>query len=132
QRSHGSLQLAIELYRNALNVRRKHQPGTEFVTLHELGKTYVLNNQCDEGDKCFREAVELISKDYYAEHPLIAPILDDWTYSCIEQGKLVEASNLGKKSLEITQKSLLPQDTTNIETMRTLAEIERRLEKYDE
>jgi tetratricopeptide (TPR) repeat protein len=131
-RAAGSLKLATDLLEQALAIRQENAPGTEFNCLDELGKTYMLQHDFDRAIDTFQRAIELIQRDYYDEHPLIAPILDDWAFCCIQQGQLTKAESLCQHSLAIKQKSLLPQDVKTLETMRTLAEIHRRLERYPE
>jgi tetratricopeptide (TPR) repeat protein len=129
-RAAGSLKIAADLLEQARALREENAPGTEFTVLDELGKTYMLQHDFERAISSFQRASELIQRDYYDEHPLLIPVLDDWAYCCIQQGELTKAEALCQKSLAIKQKSLLPQDVKTLETMRSLAEIHRRLERY--
>jgi tetratricopeptide (TPR) repeat protein len=131
-RHHGQAASAVEMYEQALKIRKIEIPGTEYGVLDELGKTYMSLNRFDEAATYFADAVALIGKDYYAQHPLLAPILEDWSYCSCQQNDLPQAEELCKRALEIRQKSMLPQDVHTLETMRSLAEIMRRQGKYTE
>jgi tetratricopeptide (TPR) repeat protein len=132
QLDYGSPSLAVQLAEQARHLRHQQLPGTEYGTMDLVGQAYLAMGEYDKARCCFQSAVELIQKDYYAEHPNIAPILDHWALCCVEEGQLVHAEELSTRSLAIKQKSLLLQDVHTLETMRSLAEIKRRLEKYKE
>jgi tetratricopeptide (TPR) repeat protein len=128
----GTKSQAVELYLQALDVRKKAVAGTEYDVLDKLGKTYAEMGAYQQAIDVFARAVQVLEREYYHDYPRIAPILDDWALAALKLGDLVQAEELTKRSLAIKQKSLLPQDVHTVETMRTLAEIDRRLEKYNE
>ncbi|HEY9789282.1 MAG TPA: tetratricopeptide repeat protein [Candidatus Obscuribacterales bacterium] len=132
QLDYGSPSLALQLAEQALHLRREELPGTEYWTLDLVGLANLALAEYERARNAFSEAVELIQKDYYEDHPNIAPILDHWAFCCVEEGELIKAEELSKRSLAIKHKSLLLQDVQTVETMRSLAEIQRRLEKYKE
>jgi tetratricopeptide (TPR) repeat protein len=132
QRAGGRVNNAIDLLEEALRIRRTDIPGTEYDVLDELGKTYTLSDHLDKADKSFASAVALIERDFYADHPLLAPILEHWSSERLSSGDLEHAAELAQRALGIRLKSLLPQDVHTLESMRSLAEILRRLQRYPE
>ena len=132
ERSHGRARQALDLCRQALDIRRRHVPGTEFHTLAQLGSIQMQLDELDDAERSLQEALAIIKRKYYPEHPLMTPILDDMVRCKLKQGNLADAERFCKEVLAIKHASLLPTDVQTIETERTLADIERRLEKYKE
>jgi tetratricopeptide (TPR) repeat protein len=131
-RAHGDQNAAIELYQQALHIREKALPGTEYDVYDELGQTLFETGDYDDAIECFRSAAEIVGRQFYKEHPLVTHILDHWAEALINSDHLEEAESLIKRSLDIKQKSILLTDADTLETMRMLSEVERKLGNFEE
>jgi tetratricopeptide (TPR) repeat protein len=131
-RAHGDQEAAIELYQQALHIRERALPGTEYDVYDELGQTLFETGDFEDAIECFRSAAEIVGRQFYKEHPLVTHILDHWAEALINSDHLEEAELLIKQSLDIKQKSILLTDSDTLETMRMLAEVERKLGNFDE
>ena len=131
-RETGRYSAAAGMLTRAMRIKREALPGTEYELLDELGYTYLMSGDIQKALPLFQNAIELIEKSFYPDHFRVAPVLDHWALGLISVGELDKAELLVKKSLAIKQKSLLPNDSDVLETVRTLADLERRLGKYDE
>jgi tetratricopeptide (TPR) repeat protein len=128
----GNAQAAARLCEEALALRREHLPGSEYISLKELGNVYFVLGRDEDAAICYRQAADMVARQFYPEHPALIPIIDDWARWALERGNLVEAERLCQHSLQLKQKAILPNDIHTVETMRTLGEVLRRLEKYKE
>ncbi len=123
---------AIRASEAAVVLLRQNIPGFEFDALDELGMAFMQAGKMEAAIPCFREATEIVTRQFYPNHPRMVNALDHWCQACIAAGDFELAEQICQRSLSIKQSSQHPMDTHTLETMRVLGEIQRKLHKFNE